>query len=115
MSIVDDYADDALRTLAVGQKEITEDEAMNGTTDTLEHSFVLTGVAGIIDPSREEVKVSVQTLHNANVEVVMITGDHEKTARAIAYDLGIVDSKSAPVVKGVEIEKKCPMTNCMKQ
>lgn len=105
MSIVDDYADDALRTLAVGQKEITEDEAMNGTTDTLEHSFVLTGVAGIIDPSREEVKVSVQTLHNANVEVVMITGDHEKTARAIAYDLGIVDSKSAPVVKGVEIEK----------
>mgnify|MGYP003063774143 CR=1 FL=1 len=105
LSIVDDYADDALRTLAVGQKEITEDEALNGTTDTLEHSLILTGVAGIIDPAREEVKISVQTLHNANVEVVMITGDHEKTARAIAYELGIVDSKTAPVVRGADIEK----------
>ncbi len=105
LSIVDGYADDALRTLAVGQKEISEDEALNGTAETLEHSLVLTGVAGIIDPAREEVKVSVQTLHNANVEVVMITGDHEKTARAIAFELGIVDSKKAPVVKGAEIEK----------
>lgn len=105
LSIVDGYADDALRTLAVGQKEISEDEALNGTAETLEHSLVLTGVAGIIDPAREEVKVSVQTLHNANVEVVMITGDHEKTARAIAFELGIVDSKQAPVVKGAEIEK----------
>lgn len=105
LSIVDDYADDALRTLSVGQKEITEDEALNGTTDTLEHSLILTGVAGIIDPAREEVKISVQTLHNANVEVVMITGDHEKTARAIAYELGIVDSKTSPVVRGADIEK----------
>lgn len=35
----------------------------------------------------------------------MITGDHEKTARAIAYDLGIVKSKDAKVLKGIDLEE----------
>ena len=65
----------------------------------------MTGVAGIIDPAREEVKASVKTLQEASVEVVMITGDHENTARAIAYNLGIVKSKEAKVIKGIEIEE----------
>ena len=35
----------------------------------------------------------------------MITGDHEKTARAIAYDLGIVKEKNATVLKGIDLEE----------
>ncbi|XOW20896.1 HAD-IC family P-type ATPase [Lactococcus cremoris] len=65
----------------------------------------MTGVAGIIDPPREEVKESIRQLHEANINVVMITGDHEKTARAIAYDLGIVKSKDAKVLKGIDLEE----------
>lgn len=105
LTTVDEYAEGALRTLAVGQKEISEDEATNGTVETLEEDLVITGVAGIIDPAREEVKESVRILHNAQVEVVMITGDHEKTARAIAQELGIVKDKNAPVIRGAEIEE----------
>jgi len=105
LTTVDHYADDALRTLAVGQRTLSKEEALHGTTESLEQSLVLTGVAGIIDPPREEVKTSVKTLHNANIEVVMITGDHEKTARAIALDLGIIADKTAPVLKGIDIEK----------
>jgi Ca2+-transporting ATPase len=35
----------------------------------------------------------------------MITGDHEKTAKAIALNWGIIKAKSAPIIKGIEIEK----------
>lgn len=102
--IVEDYADQALRTLAVGFRDITAEESDNASVAELEKDLTITGVAGIIDPPRAEVKYSVETLNDANIQVVMITGDHEKTARAIAHDLGIVKSKTAPVIKGIEIE-----------
>lgn len=105
LAVVDAYAEEALRTLAVAQRELSEEQALSGSTDELEKDFILTGVAGIIDPPRQEVKESVRQLHEANINVVMITGDHEKTARAIAYDLGIVDSKNAKVLKGIDLEK----------
>ncbi len=105
INIVDTYAEEALRTLAVAYKKIDENEALNGNTEELEKDFILTGVAGIIDPPREEVKESIRQLHEANINVVMITGDHEKTARAIAYDLGIVKSKDAKVLKGIDLEE----------
>lgn len=105
LAMVDAYAEEALRTLAVAQRELSEEQALSGSTDELEKDFILTGVAGIIDPPRQEVKESVRQLHEANINVVMITGDHEKTARAIAFDLGIVDSKNAKVLKGIDLEK----------
>lgn len=105
VKIVDTYAEEALRTLAVAYKKIDENEALNGNTEELEKDFILTGVAGIIDPPREEVKESIRQLHEANINVIMITGDHEKTARAIAYDLGIVKSKDAKVLKGIDLEE----------
>lgn len=101
---VNNYANEALRTLAVGYRILSQEEAENGSLEELEKNLILTGVAGIIDPAREEVKASVKTLQDASVEVVMITGDHENTARAIAYNLGIVKSKDAKVIKGIEIE-----------
>ncbi|MGX7329046.1 cation-translocating P-type ATPase [Enterococcus bulliens] len=104
-TIVEDYAEQALRTLAVAYRPLTKAQAMDASVAELEQELILTGVAGIIDPAREEVKESIKTLHEANVEVVMITGDHEKTARAIAYELGIVKDKEAPVIKGVELEE----------
>lgn len=103
--IVNGYAEAALRTLAVGYRLLSEQEALTGTVEELEQDLILCGVAGIIDPAREEVKASIQTLHEANIQVVMITGDHEKTAQAIAYELGISSSKTASVLKGSEIEQ----------
>lgn len=103
--IVDEYAESALRTLAVGCRQLSENEALTGTVEELEQQLILCGVAGMIDPPREEVKASIQTLHEANIQVVMITGDHEKTAQAIAYELGISPTKNTAVLKGNEIEK----------
>ncbi len=105
LGIIDNFANDALRTISVGYRELTEDEAKNGTLESLETNLSLVGVAGIMDPPRPGVNESVNTLHDAGVSVVMITGDHANTARAIAYNLGIVDSKNAKVVSGSDIEK----------
>lgn len=105
MEIVNSFAHQALRTLAVGIKPLSKKQALASTTEELETDLTIVGVAGIIDPPRPEVKQSVKELHDANIEVVMITGDHANTARAIAFDLGIIKSKDAPVINGSEIEK----------
>ncbi|MCG6978699.1 cation-transporting P-type ATPase, partial [Lactococcus lactis] len=65
IKVVDDYADEALRTLAVAYKKVDEEEALYGATEDVEKDFILTGVAGIIDPPREEVKESIRQLHDA--------------------------------------------------
>ncbi|WP_334352069.1 cation-translocating P-type ATPase [Companilactobacillus sp. HBUAS56257] len=104
-NIIDDFAEQALRTIAVAYRDLTKRQAETASLEELEQQLTITGVAGIIDPPRPEVKQSVKTLNDAKIEVVMITGDHAKTARAIAYDLGIVKSKDARVIEGSEIEQ----------
>ncbi|MFC6176726.1 cation-translocating P-type ATPase [Companilactobacillus huachuanensis] len=99
------FAKDALRTLMVGERIITEEQALNAPMEALEQDITLLGLAGIIDPPREEVKQSVETLHNADINVVMITGDHAKTAAAIAIKLGIIADENAQVVEGKQIDR----------
>ncbi|WP_262315292.1 cation-translocating P-type ATPase [Lacticaseibacillus parakribbianus] len=97
------FAEDALRTIAVTLRDIDRELAFHGTTAELEEHLTLLGVAGIIDPPRPEVRQSVAELQAAGVAVVMITGDHAVTARAIAVKLGIVKDKTARVVTGQQL------------
>ena len=59
--------------------------------DVIEHQLVWTGMVGIIDPPRVEVRDAVAEAHRAGVRTVMITGDHPLTAARIASDLGIIE------------------------
>ena len=61
------------------------------------------GLQGMMDPPREGVREAVMGCQKAGVRVVMITGDHAVTARAIAHDLGIAD-EDAPVLTGRDLE-----------
>ncbi|MFT8917680.1 MAG: cation-transporting P-type ATPase [Oenococcus sp.] len=99
-----DFAHDALRTIAVAERDLTEEEALHASQEELENDFKVLGLAGIIDPPRPEVRQSIKTLHEASIQVVMITGDHAATAREIAYRLGIVSDRDVRVVTGSEIE-----------
>ncbi|WP_407393174.1 cation-translocating P-type ATPase [Methanobrevibacter sp.] len=58
--------------------------------DLTESNLTFTGLLGLIDPPKETAKKAVNDCMNAGIKVVMITGDHEKTARAIANYLGIL-------------------------
>jgi Ca2+-transporting ATPase len=59
---------------------------------------------GIIDPPRKEAAVAIAQARQAGIRVIMITGDHPRTAVRIAADLGIVDA-GAPVLTGIELDK----------
>jgi Ca2+-transporting ATPase len=68
----------------------------------LEQNLVFVGIVGFIDPPRKEVKGAIRTCQEAGIKVVMITGDHPETARAIAAQVGI---NSIRVLTGNEISK----------
>ena len=66
--------------------------------------LVFGGFFGIKDVIREEVKHSVKQVNDYGIDVVMITGDHEITARAIAVEAGIC-VETDEIINGEDIEQ----------
>ena len=58
----------------------------------------------MIDPPREEVKISIKECISAGIKPIMITGDHLNTAQAIARELGIINSESDLAITGTELD-----------
>jgi len=80
----DAMASEALRVLACAFRPLRSPQATEDETD-----LIFTGLVGMIDPPRPEVPAAVAKCRRAGVKVVMITGDHPKTARAIAAEIGL--------------------------
>ncbi len=103
---VDSLADAALRTLAVAYRQLTKNEKKEDG-EALEHDLIFVGTVGIIDPPREEAKAAIAQAHRAGIRIIMITGDHPRTAQRIAEDIGVVKANVDPTDKamtGVEID-----------
>ncbi|MEQ8354858.1 MAG: HAD-IC family P-type ATPase [Kiloniellaceae bacterium] len=81
-------AAEGYRVLAVASGVVSQAAARKGSPGTLRYLRLL-GLVGLMDPVRPEVPAAVERCRSAGVEVVMITGDHPETARAIARQLGI--------------------------
>lgn len=92
----------ALRTLSVAYRPLAPEEDMQAGA-ALEHDLIFIGTVGIIDPPRKEVAPAIQDAHRAGIRVVMITGDHPRTAARIAADLGIIEA-GAGVLTGADID-----------
>jgi Ca2+-transporting ATPase len=88
-------ADDALRVLAVASRT-------DATLENAQSDLTLLGLVGMIDPPRDEARAAIDTCRGAGIRVVMITGDHPATARAIARELGL--SRNGRVVTGVDLD-----------
>ncbi len=95
-------AREALRVLAVGYKELSSTTSENLDEEDLEKDLVFLGLAGMIDPPREEAKEANRLCQQAGIKTVMITGDHKLTAVAIAKELGML--KSDVVLTGAELD-----------
>ena len=102
LSAVGDMAADALRVLGFAYRELPSGLALD--SESVETDLVFVGVVGMIDPPRKEVKEAIATAKKAGIGVMMITGDHELTAQAIARDTGIM-GKDDWVITGLEIDK----------
>jgi potassium/sodium efflux P-type ATPase len=86
---VDAMSDAALRTLAVAYRPLAPGEDWQAG-DTLENNLIFVGSVGMIDPPRPEARAAIAEARRAGIRVIMITGDHPRTAARIAADLGIV-------------------------
>ena len=82
-------ADKALRVLACAQRA-WDAEPAEYEADYLEQKLCFTGLCGMIDPVRPEVKDAIVECREAGIRPIMITGDHIDTAVAIAKELGII-------------------------
>jgi len=100
---VDALSGDALRTLAVAYRPLAANEDPEAT-ELLERDLIFVGTAGIIDPPREEAAVAIREARRAGIRVIMITGDHPRTAARIAADLGLVEAGEAALT-GVELDR----------
>ena len=101
MDISTEMASRALRVLAFAYREVGNPEE-----GTEEKDFVFVGLAGMIDPPREEVPQAINMCKTAGIKVAMVTGDSPITAVAIAKEIGLVESdEEGMYITGSELEK----------
>jgi len=77
------------------------------SADTSEQDLIWLGLVGMLDAPRSEVRDAVALCRQAGIRPVMITGDHQLTAQAVAYDLGIA-KKGDRALNGQDLEKLSP-------
>jgi P-type Ca2+ transporter type 2C len=102
--INDSLAKEGMRVLAIGEirdyKGDGSEESMRGA---IKNGIKLLGFTGIFDPPREDVKHAVKQAQDAGIRVIMITGDHPKTASIIASQIGMDNYDE--VITGREMDK----------
>jgi P-type Ca2+ transporter type 2C len=100
---VEEMSAKALRVLGFSYKQLTAEEFEVQKHDPikLEEQQIFIGLQGMIDPAREEVKPLIEQCKKSGIRVIMITGDHEITAKAIAREIGI----EGDAITGNELEK----------
>lgn len=96
--IVKAYAVKAMRVIATGYSKSTLPE--EGFPDDL----ILTSLVAIRDDVRPEVPEAVAKMHNAGVQVMMVTGDVIDTAKAIAKDAGLITSESDIAMSAIDFD-----------
>ncbi|MCL7416111.1 MAG: HAD-IC family P-type ATPase, partial [ANME-2 cluster archaeon] len=96
----EEMASEGLRVLGMAYKKVGAGTERIELADI--NDLVFVGLQGMIDPPREEVKGSIEQCKTAGIRVIMITGDHVKTAHTIAEQLGI---ETKGCLSGVDVER----------
>jgi P-type Ca2+ transporter type 2C len=81
------YAAQALRVIALAYRDLAPDE--NPNLESAETNLVFSGFVTMVDPPREEAHTAIAAAHAAGIRTIMITGDHQATARSIAVEVGM--------------------------
>ncbi|MBI2028627.1 MAG: cation-translocating P-type ATPase [Candidatus Levybacteria bacterium] len=100
-ALIEEYARDGLRVIGFGTKLETHPSLER---EHIEKDLEFLGFVGIYDPPRPEVKQAVEKARLAGIRTIMVTGDNELTALAIAKEVELIE-KDEDVATGEEIEK----------
>jgi len=95
-----------LRVLGFSYKPL-DAKPPGGSDETTERDLIWLGLVGMLDAPRPEVRDAVARCRDAGIRAVMITGDHQLTAQAIAQDLGIAKVGDR-VLTGQELQRLSP-------
>lgn len=99
-----ELAQKALRVLMLAYKHISTIPDLE--SKNIESDLIFSGLVGMIDPERPEAQNAVAVAKKAGIRPIMITGDHQDTAEAIAKRLGIIeDDGQNHVLTGAELNK----------
>jgi Ca2+-transporting ATPase len=101
----DEMAASGLRLMALATKNVDQLEA------PAYENLVFIGLIGLTDPPREDVKQVLQECREADIRVIMATGDQPVTARAIGLAVGLVDDTEAPVMHGSDLKAPDKLTD----
>lgn len=101
LGTVDDMAKTGQRLLAFSYRRIKSTQQTD-EEQSIEKDGVVVGVIGFADKLSMEVKEAIHLCQRAGVKVIMITGDHVETARAIAAQVGI---RSAKILTGNDMRR----------
>ncbi|WP_373542847.1 HAD-IC family P-type ATPase [Chamaesiphon sp.] len=105
---IDAMAEQGLRVLAFGKKSVSAEQQSVNHPD-LAANLVFLGLQGSIDPPRPAAIAAVRACQAAGIQVKMITGDHLKTATAIARRMGIRNqAKQTIAYSGAELAQMQP-------
>ena len=102
--IVEDYAGQGLRVLAVAQRRLRTEAPLPEGRDDAESDLCLLGLVAMLDPPRSEVPDAVARCQHAGIRIIVVTGDHGLTAATIARRVGIVRGPPA-IVTGAELAR----------
>ena len=94
-------AERGLRILAFAHREISD----TYNHDRLEENLILTALVGLEDPPRPEVPSAIEKCLQAGIKVIMVTGDHPHTAKAIAREIGLLRGNHPHVITGDELRR----------
>lgn len=98
----EDFAKKGLRVIGIGYKKLT-DKTISERKD-LEKEIEFLGFLGLYDPPREEAVEAIKKAKQAGIRTIMVTGDNEITALAIAKEVGLIE-KDEDVLIGDDLDK----------
>ncbi|SFC40972.1 Ca2+-transporting ATPase [Streptococcus gallolyticus] len=104
LTVNKELAQKALRVLMMAYKYVSEIPTLE--SEIVESDLIFSGLVGMIDPERPEAAKAVAVAKEAGIRPIMITGDHQDTAEAIAKRLGIIeDDGQDHVFTGAELNE----------
>ncbi len=103
-------AGQALRVLGLAYRGL--DGLPEPAPGVVEADLVWVGLVGLMDPPRPEAKGAVARCREAGIRVIMVTGDHPDTARAVAGEIGLIDQQPEKnqSKENIQLTVHCPLS-----